>query len=128
MGRGRRIDRFTGPGVDYVVLDLAVFARRRSVAANAPDQAFVNLPDESFRDRLAAPQIARHKIEGIAVVEQFPRIVRVCFGYLLPRKQSFRLFQGEPRAFNMSRVVGPKDCFRSAERFWTSVIRPRTTE
>jgi hypothetical protein len=56
-------------------------------------------------DRVAAVQALGNKLEGGAVVEQLPRIVRIGLWYRFALPQPLGLIQSQPGAFDVGGVV-----------------------
>ena len=69
MGWGRRLDRLTGGGVDHVVLNLPVLSWSRGPAPHAFHEAFVDFPDQPFRDGSSLFKVFGDEIEGSPVVQ-----------------------------------------------------------
>jgi len=91
--RRRRVDDLARLRVDDVVLPLPIFARQSLFVPHAFDEPLVDLPDERFRDRIAAVQIIGQQVEGPAVVQKLARVVGIGPGDFLAREQLLRLLQ-----------------------------------
>jgi hypothetical protein len=96
-----RVDGFAGRRVDDVVLNKATVSWHRPVAPHAGDQSLGNLMDQAFRDRQVALQIVRHQLEGLAVVQQLPDIVRIGFRHGFAPHQPLGLFESELGPFDV---------------------------
>jgi len=102
MHRRRRVDGFTGCGVDHVILDFPVLARCRRAASDPFYQPLVNFTDKTLRDRVPAGKVFRNAIKGLPVIQEFSGIVRVGLGDKIACEESLCLIQGQPRPFDMA--------------------------
>jgi len=99
------VDDFFRAGVDDVVLDATIISWRRAAATHTFDQFAVNLPDHPFGNGITAVQAFGDELEGAAVIEQLPCIVRISIrhGFSLPETRG--LIQRQLGAFDMSSVM-----------------------
>ena len=102
---GGGVDQLAGGGVDHIVLDAPVLARGGTAAAHSFDQLVVDLADHPLGDWIPAVQALGDELEGDAVVEQLPRIVRIGLGYGFALPEPLGLFQGQPGACDVGGVM-----------------------
>ena len=101
----RGVDHLTGTGVDNIVLDAPILPRRGASATHPVHQFAVDLADHPLGDRVAAVQALGDELEGGAVVEQLPHIVRIGLRYGFTLPEPLNLVQRQPGAFDMGGVV-----------------------
>ena len=105
MRRRRRVHDVPGGGVHHVVLDPTVLARRGRPAADAIDEAPVDLPDQPFRDRPTAAEPTGDELERVPVVHELAYVLRIRPGRLLAGEKGRGLRQFELRSLDVSRMV-----------------------
>jgi hypothetical protein len=66
----------------------------------------LDLANQRLADRLSAFQVLGHEVEGVAVVEEFARVVAGCLRHGLAGEKSLGLIERQARAFDARRVIG----------------------